>query len=46
MGDDYQNKMKREGNSSGGDKKKESIEKPIKTKQIKGKTSFVCAGKI
>ena len=26
------------------DKKKEQVEKPIKQKQLKGRTSFVCAG--
>ncbi len=31
-------------NSKGGASQKDKIEKPLKQKQLKGKTSFVCAG--
>lgn len=38
------NKKKQDLSNNGQDKK-DQIEKPIKMKQIKGKVSFVCAGK-
>lgn len=39
-------KTKKDGAAAQPDKtKKDQIEKPIKTKQAKGKTTFVCAGK-
>lgn len=43
--DDALFKGKKDSSSNGADKK-ESIEKPLKQKQIKGKATFVCAGMI